>query len=74
MIKTGETITIEAIPLTSENLADIRTLPLTSLTCITRNRFSLYGAQVPATTSIRLLNYLQSQDISFGRFPLSYLL
>lgn len=27
MIKTGETITIEAIPLTSENLADIRTLP-----------------------------------------------
>ena len=27
MIKTGETITIEAIPLTSENLADIRALP-----------------------------------------------
>lgn len=66
MIKTGETITIEAIPLTSENLADIRTLP---------HVFDLHYKEQILTVRctgarhnlIRLLNYLQSQDISFGQ-------
>jgi ABC-2 type transport system ATP-binding protein len=66
MIKTGETITIEAIPLTSENLTDIRTLP---------HVFDLHYEEQILTVRctgarhnlIRLLNYLQSQDISFGQ-------
>lgn len=66
MIKTGETITIEAIPLTSENLADIQTLP---------HVFDLHYEEQILTVRctgarhnlIRLLNYLQSQDISFGQ-------
>ena len=66
MIKTGETITIEAIPLTSENLADIRALP---------HVFDLHYEEQILTVRctgarhnlIRLLNYLQSQDISFGQ-------
>ena len=66
MIKTGATITIEAIPLTSENLADIRALP---------HVFDLHYEEQILTVRctgarhnlIRLLNYLQSQDISFGQ-------
>ena len=66
MIKTGETITIEAIPLTSENLADIRALP---------HVFDLHYEEQILTVRctgarhnlIRLLNYLQNQDISFGQ-------
>ena len=66
MIKTGETITVEAISLEEKHLQDIRSLP---------NVFDLHyenqililrctGAQ---HNLIRLLNYLQSQDITFGR-------
>ena len=66
MIKTGETITVEAIFLEEKHLQDIRSLP---------NVFDLHyenlililrctGAQ---HNLIRLLNYLQSQDIPFGR-------
>ena len=66
MIKTGETITVEAILLEEKHLQDIRSLP---------NVFDLHyenqililrctGAQ---HNLIRLLNYLQSQDITFGR-------
>ena len=66
MIKTGETITIEAIPLTSENLADIRALP---------HVFDLHYEEQILTVRctgarhnlIRLLNYPQNQDISFGQ-------
>ena len=66
MIKTGETITIEAIPLTEKNLEEIQTLP---------HVFDLhYGDQVLTVRCtgarhnlIRLLNYLQSQDITFGQ-------
>ena len=54
MIKTGETITIEAIPLTEKNL-DYEDQVLT-VRC-TGARHNL----------IRLLNYLQSQDITFGQ-------
>ena len=66
MIKTGETITVEAILLEEKHLQDIRNLShvvdvhyenqILSLRCT--------GAQ---HNLIRLLNYLQSQDITFGR-------
>ena len=66
MIKTGETITVEAILLEEKHLQDIRNLPhvfdihyenqILTLRCT--------GAQ---HNLIRLLNYLQSQDITFGR-------
>lgn len=66
MIKTGETITVEAILLEKKHLQDIRNLPhvfdvhyenqILTLRCT--------GAQ---HNLIRLLNYLQSQDITFGR-------
>lgn len=66
MIKTGETITVEAILLEEKHLQDIRKLShvfdvhyenqILSLRCT--------GAQ---HNLIRLLNYLQSQDITFGR-------
>lgn len=66
MIKTGETITVEAILLEEKHLPDIRNLShvfdvhyenqILSLRCT--------GAQ---HNLIRLLNYLQSQDITFGR-------
>ena len=66
MIKTGETITVEAILLEDRHLQDIRNLPhvfdiryedqILTLRCT--------GAQ---HNLIRLLNYLQSQDIAFGR-------
>ena len=66
MIKTGETITVEAILLEEKHLKDIRNLShvfdvnyenqILSLSCT--------GAQ---HNLIRLLNYLQSQDITFGR-------
>ena len=66
MIKTGETITVEAIALEEKNLRDIRTL---------EHVFDVqYEKQVLVVRCtdakhnlIRLLNYLQSQDISFGR-------
>ena len=66
MIKTGETITVEAIALEEKNLRDIRTL---------EHVFDVqYEKQVLIVRCtdakhnlIRLLNYLQSQDISFGR-------
>ena len=66
MIKTGETITIEAIPLTEKNLADIRKLP---------HIFDLHYEEQLLTVHctgakhnlIRVLHYLQEQDISFGQ-------
>ena len=66
IIKTGETITVEAIALEEKNLRDIRTL---------EHVFDVqYKKQVLVVRCtdakhnlIRLLNYLQSQDISFGR-------
>lgn len=66
MIKTGETITVEALLLDEKQLQDIRNLPhvfdvhyedlILTLRCT--------GAQ---HNLIRLLNYLQSQDLTFGR-------
>ena len=66
MIKTGETITVEALLLTEKQLQDIRNLPhvfdvhyedqILTLRCT--------GAQ---HNLIRILNYLQSQSLTFGR-------
>ena len=66
MIKTGETITVEALLLTEKQLQDIRNLPhvfdvhyedqILTLRCT--------GAQ---HNLIRILNYLQSQNLTFGR-------
>ena len=66
MIKTGETVTIEAIALTESQLAGIRELP---------HVFSLtYNEQIlkikcsdARHNLVRILNYLQEHDVSFGR-------
>ncbi len=66
MIKTGETITVEAIPLTAENLQAIHELP---------HVFDLHYEHQILTVRctgakhnlIHLLNHLQSQDIPFGQ-------
>lgn len=66
MIKTGETVTVEAIVLEEKNLQDIRTLEH-----VFDVRYEKQVLTVRCTDAkhnlIRLLNYLQSQDISFGR-------
>ena len=66
MIKTGETITIEAIALDDGTLADIRELPhvfdLTYEEQVLKIRLS--GAK---HNLVRILNYLQEHDITFGR-------
>lgn len=66
MIKTGETITIEAIPLDEALLAGIRELP---------HVFDVsYGEQIlkirlgtARHNLVRILNYLQEKDVRFGR-------
>lgn len=66
MIKTGETITVEAIALTEPMLQDIR-----SLDHVFDVQYEKQTLTVRCTGAshnlIRLLNYLQSQDITFGR-------
>ena len=66
MIKTGETITVVAILLEEKHLHDIRNLSLVFDVLYENQILSLRctGAQ---HNLIRLLNYLQSQDITFGR-------
>ena len=66
MIKTGETITVEAILLEEKHLQDIR-----NLSHVFDVQYEKQVLVVRCTDAkhnlIRLLNYLQSQDISFGR-------
>lgn len=66
MIKTGETITIEAITLNSESLAQIRKLPHVFAVSYENQilKIRLTGAK---HNLICILNYLQKHDISFGR-------
>lgn len=66
MIKTGETITIEAIALNSESLAQIRKLPHVFAVSYENQilKIRLTGAK---HNLICILNYLQKHDISFGR-------
>ena len=66
MIKTGETVTIEAIPLDEQRLSEIRALPhvfdVTYEEQILKIR--LTGAK---HNLVRILHYLEEQDIAFGR-------
>lgn len=66
MIKTGETVTIEAIALEPEQLQAIRTLPH-----VFDVKYESQILTVRCTTAkdnlIRILNHLQEQGITFGR-------
>ena len=66
MIKTGETITVEAIFLEEKHLQDIRSLPHV-FDLHYENQILILRCTGAQHTLIRLLNYLQSQDITFGR-------
>ena len=66
MIKTGETITVEAILLEEKHLRDIRSLPH-GFDLHYENQILVLRCTGAQHNLIRLLNYLQSQDITFGR-------
>nr|WP_295264367.1 ABC transporter ATP-binding protein [uncultured Blautia sp.] len=66
MIKTGETITVEAILLEEKHLQDIRSLPHV-FDLHYENQILILRCTGAQHNLIRLLNYLQSQDITFGR-------
>ena len=66
MIKTGETITVEAILLEEKHLQDIRSLPHV-FDLHYENQILVLRCTGAQHNLIRLLNYLQSQDITFGR-------
>ena len=65
-IKTGETITVEAILLEEKHLRDIRSLPHV-FDLHYENQILVLRCTGAQHNLIRLLNYLQSQDITFGR-------
>ena len=65
MIKTGETITVEAIFLEERHLQDIRSLPHV-FDLHYENQVLILRCTGAQHNLIRLLNYLQSQDITFG--------
>ncbi len=66
MIKTGETITIEAVALSEDKLAQIRRLPhvfdISYEEQILKIRLSSAKHNL-----VRILNYMQEHDIAFGR-------
>ena len=66
MIKTGETITVEAIFLEEKHLQDIRSLPHV-FDLHYENQILILRCTGAQHNLIRLLNYLQSQDITLGR-------
>ena len=66
MIKTGETITIETVALTDENLTDIRSLSHVFDLCYEEQTLILRCSGAKHNL-IQVLNYLQEQDIPFGR-------
>lgn len=66
MIKTGETITVKAILLEEKHLRDIRSLPHV-FDLHYENQILVLRCTGAQHNLIRLLNYLQSQDITFGR-------
>ena len=66
MIKTGETITIEAVALTEANLADIRSLSHV-FDLSYEDQTMIIRCSGAKHNLIRVLNYLQEQDIPFGR-------
>ena len=66
MIKTGETITIEAVILEENNLQEIRELEHV-FDIQYRNQILTVRCTRARHNLIRILNYLQNQDIAFGR-------
>ena len=66
MIKTGETITVEAIFLEEKHLQDIRSLPHV-FDLHYENQILILRCTGAQHNLIRLLNYLQSQNLTFGR-------
>ena len=66
MIKTGETITIEAVILEENNLKEIRELEYV-FDIQYRNQILTVRCTRARHNLIRILNYLQNQDIAFGR-------
>lgn len=66
MIKTGETITIEAMILEENNLKEIRELEHV-FDIQYRNQILTVRCTRARHNLIRILNYLQNQDIAFGR-------
>ena len=66
MIKTGETITVGALLLTENQLQDIRNLPHVFDVHYEKQILTLRCTDAQHNL-IRLLNYLQSQDLTFGR-------
>ena len=65
MIKTGETITIEAVILEENNLKEIRELEHV-FDIQYRNQILTVRCTRARHNLIRILNYLQNQDIAFG--------
>lgn len=66
MIKTGETITIEALALEETALAEIRELPHV-FDVSYEDRILKVKLGTARHNLVRILNYLQEKDISFGR-------
>lgn len=66
IIKTGETITIEAVILEENNLKEIRELEHV-FDIQYRNQILTVRCTRARHNLIRILNYLQNQDIAFGR-------
>ena len=66
MIKTGETITIEAVILEENNIKEIRELEHV-FDIQYRNQILTVRCTRARHNLIRILNYLQNQDIAFGR-------
>lgn len=66
MIKTGETVTIEAVVLEQEQLQDIRELPHVFAVDYEEQILTVRCTKAKHNL-IRILNYLQEQEVLFGR-------
>ena len=66
MIKTGETVTVEAIVLEEEDLQEIRRLPHV-FDVVYRDQTLIVRCTTAKHNLIRILNELQKREISFGR-------
>lgn len=66
MIKTGETVTIEAVVLGEEQLRDIRELPHVFAVDYEEQILTVRCTKAKHNL-IRILNYLQEQEVLFGR-------
>ncbi|MDY3249931.1 MAG: ABC transporter ATP-binding protein [Candidatus Choladocola sp.] len=67
MIKTAETVHIEGIVLNEEQLQTIRELPHVFQTEYTQNQILTVKCTSAKHNLVRILNYLQEEELSFGR-------